>query len=102
MQYSNVIEVWYNYHVHPEHGADWGFYRVGEQYLRFRGGYVRCEDIEIDFDEGIHAIFYFGDGTIEHQWNLNKIIEAEKDVYDQAKEHQGDQEAPELPKPNIN
>ncbi len=70
MQYSNVIEVHFNWHVHPEHGDSFGYYRIGEQYARFRGGFVRCEDIVVDFDEGLHAIFYFEDGTSEHQWNL--------------------------------
>ena len=102
MQYNNVIEVWFNYHTHPEHGANWEFYRVGEDCARFRGGFARCEDIVIDFDEGMHAIIYFSDGTAEHQWNLNKIIEAEKDVYDKAKEHQGAETNTQLPQPNIN
>ena len=101
MQYSNVIEVWYNYHVHPEHGAAWGFYRIGDHYERSRGGFVRCENIVIDFDDGLHAVFYFEDGTVEHQWNINKIIEAELDVYNGIREHRGDQETPELPKPNF-
>ena len=102
MQYNNVIEVHYNWHKHPEHGCDWGYYRIGETYARFLGGFVRCEDIVIDFDEGMHAIFYFEDGTAEHQWNINKIIEAEKDVYDKARQPGGDQEGSQLPQPNTN
>ena len=101
MQYSNVIEVHFNWHEHPEHGCDFGYYRVGDNYARRLGGFVRCEDIVIDFDEGLHAIFYFDDGTAEHQWNINKIIEAEKDVYDNIKKHPGGEETSQLPKPNL-
>ncbi|MHC4635825.1 MAG: hypothetical protein ACYSYU_11555 [Planctomycetota bacterium] len=101
MQYENVIEVHYNWHKHPEHGCDWGYYRIGELYARFKGGFVRCEDIVVDFEDGMHAIIYFEDGTTEHQWNINKIIEAEQDVYDHIKKHQGGGEAPPLPQPNT-
>ncbi|GAF83902.1 unnamed protein product, partial [marine sediment metagenome] len=58
------------------------------------------EKIVVDFEDGLHAIFYFEDGDKEHQWNINKIIEAESDVYDQIKKHWGDQETPQLPQPN--
>ena len=102
MKYNNVIEVHYNWHTHPDHGCDWGFYRIGERYARFQGGYVRCEDIVIDFEDGLHAVFYFEDGTAETQWNINKIIEAEHDVYHAAKEHKGDREANQLPQPSAN
>ena len=100
MDYGNVIEVQFNWHQHPEHGSDFGFYRVGEEYLRFRGGIARCESIEIDWNDGMHAIISFGDGTVEHQWNLNKIIEAEPDYGDGTpKNNQADNEAPGLPQP---
>jgi len=102
MQFSNVIEVHFNWTSHPEYGSEWGYYRIGERYLRFRGGLVLCEDIQIDTDEdGKFATFYFEDGTVEHQWNLNKIIEAEIDVYNQVKKHQGDQESSQLPQPSA-
>jgi hypothetical protein len=100
MPYSNVIEVHFNWHTHPEHGCDWGFYRVGDRYMRATGGYVRCEDIEIDFEDGMHAICFFEDGTTEYQWNINKIVEAELNVYNKIKQHQGSKEGAELPKPS--
>jgi len=101
MQYNNVIEVQFNWYDNPKIGQDFGFYRIGESYEKFRSGIIRCEDIEISLEDGLHAIIYFADGTSEHQWNLNKIIEAEKDVYDQAKKYHGNEQAPELPKPST-
>lgn len=100
MAYHNVIEVHYNWHTHPEHGCDWGSYRIGEDYVRAKGAYIRCEEIQIDFDEGMHAIIYFADGTTEYQWNLNKIIEAEKDVYDQVRDYRDFEETSSLSQPN--
>lgn len=100
MSYNNVIEIQFNWHKHPEHGCDFGFYRVGETYQTFRGPLGKCEEIQIDFDEGMHAIIYFDNGTTEHQWNINKIIEAEQDVYDQIKKYQSDQEDTQLPQPS--
>lgn len=101
MDYHNVIEIHYNWHVHPEHGSDFGFYRVGESFSRFPSGVYRCENIEIVFEEGMHAVMYFANGDVEHQWNVNKIIEAEHNVYNQAKKHQGNQETTQLPQSNI-
>lgn len=101
MQYNNVIEIHFNWHKHPEHGCDWGFFRVGETYPQFREGFAQCEEIQIDFDEGMHAIIYFDNGTTEHQWNINKIIEAEADAYNQIKKYKGSGQAPELPQPNT-
>ena len=97
MQYNNVIEVQFNWYDNPEIGQDFGFYRIGEEYPKFRSGIIRCEDIEISLEDGLHAIVYFADGTAEHQWNINKIIEAEKDVYDSAKKHYGNEQTSELP-----
>ena len=101
MSYNNVIEVHFNWHKHPDHGSDFGYYRVDERYDRFRGGSVRCEEIKIDFDEGMHAIIYFEDGTVEYQWNLNKIIEAELYGNDFDRKHQSGEEPSELPKPSA-
>ena len=72
----NVVEIHYNWSTDPEQGPSWLFYRVGDYYLR-KDGDIRCESIKIKFDHGLHAVVTFADGTTEHQWNINKIIEAE-------------------------
>ena len=90
-----VIEVHFNWHTHPEHGCNFEFYRVGENYSKMTGNYVKCEDITISFKEGMHAVIQFDDGTVEKQWNINKIIEAEDGVF-KVKNNQGDNEGTEL------
>lgn len=99
--YDNVVEVNYNWHVHPEHGSNFGFYRVGERYERFPLGMAKCDKIEIDFDEGMHAIVYFDNGDVEYQWNLNKIIEQEPNVHNPNTQHQGNTEVTTLPQSNT-
>ena len=99
---KNVIEVQFNWHAHPEHGCDWGFYRIGENYVRFQTGFARCENIDIGYENGLHAKIYFEDGTAETQWNINKIIEAETDVYNQVKQHHRSGEVSQLPQSSTN
>ena len=72
-----AIEIHYNWSFHPEHGSDFKFYRVGEYYYRPNNTTARCESIATKTENGLHAIITFADGTTEHQWNVNKIIEAE-------------------------
>jgi len=79
-----VLEVHYNWSTHPEHGSDFSFSRVGEYYARPNGTTARCESITTKTQDGLHAIITFADGTTEHQWNINKIIEAESG-YDNSK-----------------
>ena len=91
-----VTEIHFNWHTHPEHGSNFEYYRVGERYAKMTGNYVKCEKIELSFEEGMHAIIQFEDGTREKQWNLNKIIEAEHGT-PTTKVDQGDNKATELP-----
>ena len=90
-----VLEVQFNWHQHPEHGCNFDYYRVGERYARIMGGSVKCEKIELDFGEGMHAIIQFEDGTVEKQWNINKIIESEHGD-NKTQEYQGDNPLAEL------
>jgi len=93
---NNVIEINYNWSQHPEHGTDFMFYRVGEYYVSPIGGDRRCESIKINFEHGLHAIVTFADGTTEHQWNINKIIQSEFGNTD-SQQHLGDKEPSYVP-----
>lgn len=93
-----AIEVHYNWSQHPEHGTDFMFYRVGEYYIRPDLSYARCESITVKTDHGLHVIITFADGTTEHQWGINKIIEAE-DGYNYTGQHIADKEPTYMPQP---
>jgi len=94
-----TIEVHFNWYVHPEHGDNFNYYRVGERYPRQTGGFIKCEAIRIEHEDGLHAVIQFEDGTTEQQWNINKIIDAE-DGYD-TKEHKTNQGPNQFTEPSI-
>ena len=78
-----VNEIWFNWHVKTVPSIDKGIiisqdaftlYRVGEIHDLSRGS-LKCLKIEIDYAQGLHAEITWEDGSVEQQWNLNKIIE---------------------------
>jgi len=79
-----VNEIWFNWHVRQDFDLKgnlmsrdaFTLYRVGEIHDLSRGS-LKCTKIEIDYDNGLHAVVTWEDGSTESQWNLNKIIEIE-------------------------
>ena len=84
-----VSEIWFNWRVEEHHKIitiddrhqavitrqdALTKYRIGEIHNMERGS-LKCLKIEIDYAQGLHAEITWEDGSVEQQWNLNKIIE---------------------------
>ena len=53
-------------------------YVLGEAVRTSRGD-LKCMKIELNHNDGLHAEVTWEDGSVERQWNLNKIIEVDEE-----------------------
>ena len=89
-----VYEIWFNWRVEEHHNIikvngeerlvvirqdALTKYRIGEIHDLERGS-LKCLKIEIDYAQGLHAVVTWEDGSVEQQWNLNKIIEIDEEA----------------------
>jgi hypothetical protein len=69
---KKIIEAWFNYHQTPD-GDCFSIVRVGDN-IETTHGLLKCTEIKEDFKDGRHLVISYEDGSMERQWNINKII----------------------------
>jgi len=69
---KKIIEALYNWHVRPESDLMTRI-SVGETYETSHG-LLKCLSINESSKDGYHIEIEFEDGSVEKQWNINKIV----------------------------
>ena len=85
MKKKVISEIWFNWHVVNIPSGGEGPIIVRDAFTRYLIGEItptsrgdlKCMKIELNYTDGLHAEVTWEDGSVERQWNLNKIIEVE-------------------------